>query len=159
MRRWGLCLRAIMLVAVCAVFAGCGDKETVAPTQATTTAPALGGIDRLTAEANRTERLLEDRVRALTEIDSLTDVSPRLQGLETALRNSAKRLEALELSNDLVAPRDGLAQALRSLAETLGDVRSDVENLDVGGALDALGNIDLSDAEAAIAEIQRLAGG
>jgi hypothetical protein len=159
MRPWGLCLRAIMLVAVCAVFAGCGDKETVATTQATTTAPALGGIDRLAAEANRTERLLEDRVRALTEIDSLRDVSPRLQGLETALRNSAKRLEALELSNDLVAPRDGLAQALRSLAETLGDVRSDVENLDVGGALDALGNLDLSDAEAAIAEIQRLAGG
>jgi chromosome segregation ATPase len=121
------------------------------------TAPALGGIDRLAAEANRTERLLEDRVRALTEIDSLTDVSPRLQGLETELQNSAKRLEALELSNDLVAPRDGLAQALRSLAETLGDVRSDVENL--GGALDALGNLDLSDAEAAIAEIQRLTGG
>jgi hypothetical protein len=45
------------------------------------------------------------------------------------------------------------------LAETLGDVRSDVENLDVGGALDALGNLDLSDAEAAIAEIQRLTGG
>ena len=159
MRRWGLCVRAIMLVAVCAVFAGCGDKETVAPTHATTTAPALGGIDRLAAEANRTERLLEDRVRALMEIDSLTDASPRLQGLETELQNSAKRLEALELSNDLVAPRDGLAQALRSLAETLGDVRSDVENLDVGGALDALGNLDLSDAEAAIAEIQRLSGG
>jgi hypothetical protein len=157
MRRWGLCLRAIMLVAVCAVLAGCGDKETAAPTQATT--PALGGIDRLAAEANRTERLLEDRVRALTEIDSLTDVSPRLQGLETELQNAAKRLEGLELSNDLVAPRDGLAQALRSLAETLGDVRSDVENLDVGGALDTLGNLDLSDAEAAIAEIQRLAGG
>jgi hypothetical protein len=159
MRRWGLCVRAIMLVAVCAVFAACGDKETVAPSLATTTAPALGGIDRLAAEANRTERLLEDRVRALTEIDSLTDVSPRLQGLETELQDSAERLEALELSNDLVAPRDGLAQALRSLAETLGDVRSDVENLDVGGALDALGNLDLSDAEAAIAEIQRLAGG
>jgi hypothetical protein len=159
MRGWGLCVRAIMLVAVCVVFAACGDKETVAPTQATTTAPALGGIDRLAAEANRTERLLEDRVRALTEIDSLTDVSPRLQGLETELQNSAERLEALELSNDLVAPRDGLAQALHSLAETLGDVRSDVENLDVGDALDALGNLDLSDAEAAIAEIQRLAGG
>jgi hypothetical protein len=159
MRRWGLCVRAIMLVAVGAVFAGCGDKETVAPTQATTTAPALGGIDRLAAEANRSERLLEDRVRALTEIDSLTDVSPRLQELETELQNSAKRLEALELSNDLVAPRDGLARALRTLAETLGEVRSDVENLDVGGALDALGNLDLSDAEAAIAEIQRLTGG
>jgi len=38
-------------------------------------------------------------------------------------------------------------------------VRSDVENLDVAGALDALGNLDLSDAEAAIEEIQRLAGG
>ena len=159
MRRWGSCLCPFMLVAVCAALAGCGDKETVAPTQATTTAPALGGIDRLAAEANRTERLLEDRVRALMEIDSLTDVSPRLQGLETELQNSAKRLEALDLSNDLVAPRDGLAQALRSLAETLGDVRSDVENLDVGGALDALGNLDLSDAEAAIAEIQRLTGG
>jgi hypothetical protein len=148
-----------MLVAVCAALAGCGDKESVAPTQATTTPPALGGIDRLAAEANRTERLLEDRVRALTEIDSLTDVSPRLKGLETELQNAAKRLESLELSNDLIAPRDGLARALRSLAETLGDVRSDVENLDVGGALDALGNLDLSDAEAAIAEIQRLAGG
>jgi hypothetical protein len=159
MRRWGLCVRAIMLVAVCAVLAGCGDRETVAPTQATTTAPALGGIDRLAAEANRTERLLEDRVRALTEIDSLTDVSPRLKGLETELQNAAKRLEGLELSNDLIAPRDGLAEALRSLAETLGDVRSDVENLDVGGALAALGNLDLSDAEAAIAEIQNLAGG
>jgi hypothetical protein len=159
MRRWGLCVCATVLVAVCAVLAGCGDKETVAPTQATTTAPALGGIDRLAAEANRTERLLEDRVRALTEIDSLTDVSPRLEGLESELRNGAKRLEALELSNDLVAPRNSLAQALRSLAGTLGDVRSDVENLDVGGALDALGNLDLSDAEAAIAEIQRLAGG
>jgi hypothetical protein len=159
MRRWGLCLHAIVLVVVCAVLAGCGDKETVAPTQATTTVPALGGIDRLAAEANRTERLLEDRVRALAEIDSLTDVSPRLKGLETELQNSAKRLEGLELSNDLVAPRNALAQALRSLAETLGDVRTDVENLDVGGALDALGNLDLSDAEAAIAEIQRLAGG
>jgi hypothetical protein len=38
-------------------------------------------------------------------------------------------------------------------------VRSDVEHLDVGGALDALGNLDLSDAKAAIEEIQRLAGG
>jgi hypothetical protein len=159
MRRWGLCFRAIMLVAVCAVFAGCGNKEAVAPTEATTTAPALGGIDRLAAEANRTERLLEGRVRALAEIDSLTDVSPRLEALETELQNAAKRLEGLELSNDLVAPRDGLAQALRSLAETLGEVRSDVESLDLGGALDALGNLDLSDAEAAIAEIQRLAGG
>jgi hypothetical protein len=159
MWRWGLCLRAIMFVAVCTVLAGCGDKKTVAPTEATTTAPALGGIDRLAAEANRTERLLEDRVRALTEIDSLTDVSPRLEGLETELQNAAKRLEALELSNDLVAPRDGLARALRTLADTLDGVRSDVENLDVGGALDALGNLDLSDAEAAIAEIQRLAGG
>jgi hypothetical protein len=148
-----------MLVAVCAVLAGCGNEETVAPTQVTTTAPALGGIDRLAAEANRTERLLEDRVRALTEIDSLTDVSPRLKALETELQNAAKRLAGLQLSNDLVAPRDGLARALRSLAETLGDVRSDVENLDVGAALDALGNLDLSDAEAAIAEIQRLAGG
>src|SRR6266498_1727023 len=95
MRRWGLCVRAIMLVAVCAVLAGCGDRETVAPTQATTTAPALGGIDRLAAEANRTERLLEDRVRALTEIDSLTDVSPRLKGLETELQNAAKAWKAL----------------------------------------------------------------
>ncbi len=86
-------------------------------------------------------------------------MSPRLKGLETELQNAAKRLEGLELSNDLVAPRNALAQALRSLAETLGDVRTDVENLDVGGALDALGNLDLSDAEAAIAEIQRLAGG
>jgi hypothetical protein len=86
-------------------------------------------------------------------------VSPRLKGLETELQNAAKRLEGLELSNDLIAPRDGLARALRSLAETLADVRSDVENLDVSGALDALGNLDLSDAEAAIAEIQRLAGG
>jgi hypothetical protein len=119
----------------------------------------LGGVDRLAAEANRTERLLEDRVRALTEIDSLTDVSPRLKGLETELQNAAKRLEGLQLSNDLIAPRDGLARALRSLAEMLGDVRSDMENLDVSGALDALGNLDLSDAEAAIAEIQRLAGG
>jgi len=159
MRRWGLCLRAITLVAVCAALAGCGDKETDAPTQATTTAPALGGIDRLAAEVNRTERLLEDRVRALTEIDSLTDVSRRLEGLEGELQNAVKRLEALQLSNDLVAPRNGLAQALRGVAETLGDVRSDVENLDVGGALDALGNLDLSDAEAAIEEIQRLAGG
>jgi len=159
MRRWGLCLRAITLVAVCAALAGCGDKETAAPTQATTTAPALGGIDRLAAEVNRTERLLEDRVRALAEIDSLTDVSRRLEGLEGELQNAVKRLEALQLSNDLVAPRNGLAQALRGVAETLGDVRSDVENLDVGGALDALGNLDLSDAEAAIAEIQRLAGG
>ena len=159
MRRWGLSLRAIMLVAVCAALAGCGDEETVAPTQATTTAPVLGGIDRLAAEANRTERLLEERVRALAEVDSLADVSPRLEGLETELEDAAKRLEALQLSDDLVAPRDGLAQALRSLAETLRDVRSDVENLDVSGALDALGNLDLSDAEAAIAEIQRLAGG
>ena len=159
MRRWGLSLRAIMLVAVCAVLAGCGDEETLAPTQATTTAPALGGIDRLAAEANRSERLLEDRVRALAEIDSLTDVSPRLEELEAELQSAAKRLEALQLSNDLVAPRNALAQALRSLAETLGDVRSNVENLDVGGALDALGNLDLSDAEAAIAEIQRLADG
>jgi hypothetical protein len=159
MRRWGLSLRTIMLVAVCAVLAGCGDKETVTPTQATTTAPVLGGIDRLAAEANRTERILEDRVRALAEIDSLADVGPRLEGLETELEDAAKRLEALQLSDDLVAPRNALAQALRSLAETLGDVRSDVENLDVGGALDKLGNLDLSDAEAAIAEIQRLAGG
>jgi hypothetical protein len=45
MRRWGLCVRAIMLVAVCPVLAGCGDKETAASTQATTTAPALGGIE------------------------------------------------------------------------------------------------------------------
>ena len=159
MRCWGLCLRAIMLVAACSALAGCGDKATVAPTQATTTAPALGGIDRLAAEANRSERLLEDRVRALAEIDSLTDVSPRLEELEAELQSAAKRLEALQLSNDLVAPRNALAQALRSLAETLGDVRSNVENLDVGGALDALGNLDLSDAEAAIAEIQRLADG
>jgi hypothetical protein len=159
MRRWGLCLCTIMLAAAVAVLAGCGDKETAAPTQATTTAPALGGIDKLTAEANRTERLLEDRIRALTEIDSLTDVSPQLEGLETELQNAANRLESLQLSNDLVAPRDGLARALRSLADTLRDVRSDVENLDLGGALDALGNLDLSDAEAAIAEIQRLAGG
>jgi hypothetical protein len=86
-------------------------------------------------------------------------VSRRLEGLEGELQNAVKRLEALQLSNDLVAPRNGLAQALRGVAETLGDVRSDVENLDVGGALDALGNLDLSDAEAAIAEIQRLAGG
>jgi hypothetical protein len=159
MRRWGLCLCATVLVATCPVLAGCGDKEAAATTQATTTTPALGGIDRLAAEANRTERLLEDRVRALAEIDSLTDVSPRLKGLETELENAAKRLEELQLSSNLVAPRDGLAQALRSLADTLGDVRSDVENLDVGGALDALGNLDLSDAEAAIEEIQRLAGG
>jgi hypothetical protein len=148
-----------MLVAVCAVLAGCGNKEAVAPTEATTTAPPLGGIDRLAAEANRTERLLEGRVRALAEIDSLTDVSPRLEALETELQNAAKRLDGLELSNDLVASRDALAQALRSLAEALGDVRSDVENLDLGGVLDALGNLDLRDAEAAIAEIQRLAGG
>jgi hypothetical protein len=159
MRRWGLCLCTIMLAAAAAVLAGCGDKETAAPTQATTTAPALGGIDKLTAEANRTERLLEDRIRALTEIDSLTDVSPQLEGLETELQNAANRLESLQLSNDLVAPRDGLARALRSLADTLRDVRSDVENLDLGGAVDALGNLDLSDAEAAIAEIQRLAAG
>ena len=159
MPRWGLCLCGFMLVAVCAVLAGCGNKETAAPTQPTTTAPTLGGIDRLAAEANRTERLLEDRVRALTESDSLTDVSPRLKGLETELQNAADRLEGLQLSNDLVAPRDGLARALRGLADTMRDVRSDVENLDVAGALDALGNLDLSDAEAAIEEIQRLAGG
>ena len=159
MRRWGLCLCATALVAICAVLAGCGDKEAAAPTQATTTAPALGGIDRLAAEANRTEQLLENRVRALAKIDSFTDLSPQLEGLETELESAAKRLEGLQLSNDLVVPRDGLAQALRILADTLGDVRSDVENLDVAGALDALGNLDLSDAEAAIEEIQRLAGG
>ena len=159
MGRWGLCVRAIMLVAVCAVLAGCGDKETVAPTEATTTAPALGGIDRLAAEANRTERLLEDRVKALAEIDSLTDVSPQLQGLETELQQAAGRLQALELSSELDAPREALANALRALADTIENVRSDIENLDLDGALDALGNLDLSDAEAAIAEIQRLAGG
>jgi hypothetical protein len=159
MRRWGLCLCAFVLVAVCAALAGCGNKETAATTQATTTAPTLGGIDRLAAEANRIERLLEDRVMALAEIDSLTDVSPQLEGLETELKNAADRLEGLQLSKDLEAPRDGLARALRGLADTLRGVRSDVENLDLGGALDALGNLDLSDAEAAIAEIQRLAGG
>jgi hypothetical protein len=159
MPRWGLCLCGFMLVAVCAVLAGCGNKGTAAPTQPTTTAPTLGGIDRLAAEANRIERLLEDRVRALAEIDSLTDVSPQLKGLETELQNAADRLEGLQLSNDLMGPRDGLARALRVLADTMRDVRSDVENLDVAGALDALGNLDLSDAEAAIEEIQRLAGG
>jgi hypothetical protein len=159
MRRWGLCLCTIMLAAAAVVLAGCGGKETVAPTQATTTVPALGGIDKLTAEANRTERLLEDRVKALAEIDSLTDVSPQLQGLETELQQAAERLQALELSSELDAPREALANALRALADTIENVRSDIENLDLDGALDALGNLDLSDAEAAIAEIQRLAGG
>jgi hypothetical protein len=159
MRRCGLYLCAFTLVATCAVLAGCGDKETAAPTQATTTAPALGGIDKLTAEADRTEQLLEDRVRSLTQIDSLSDVGPQLEGVVTELQQAAGRLQALQLSSELDAPRDALARALRSLADTLDNVRSDVENLDLGGALDALGNLDLSDAEAAIAEIQRLAGG
>jgi hypothetical protein len=159
MRRWGLCFSVIMLAAIAAVLAGCGDKETAAPTQATTTAPALGGIDKLTAEANRTEQLLEDRVRALTEIDSLSDVGPQLEAVVTELRQAAGRLQNLQLSSELDAPRNALARALRSLADTIDNVRSDVQNLDVSGALDALGNLDLSDAEAAIAEIQRLAGG
>jgi hypothetical protein len=159
MWRWGLCLCTIMLAAAAVVLAGCGGKEIVAPTQATTTAPALGGIDKLTAEANRTERLLEDRVKALAEIDSLTDVSPQLQRLETELQQAAGRLQALELSSELDAPREALANALRALADTIENVRSDIENLDLDGALDALGNLDLRDAEAAIAEIQRLAGG
>jgi hypothetical protein len=160
MRRWGLCLWAIMLATTCAAVAGCGgSEEATANAPVTTTAPALGGIDRLAAEANRTERVLEDRVKALTEVDSVSDVGPELENVVTELHQSAGRLQALQLSSDLEAPRDGLAQALRSLADTLEDVRSEVENLDVGGALDALGNLDLSDAEAAIAEIQRLAGG
>jgi hypothetical protein len=50
-----------------------------------------------------------------------------------------------------------LTRALRRLASALDDIRSDIENLDVGEALDALGNLDLGDAETAIEEIQRLA--
>jgi hypothetical protein len=103
--------------------------------------------------------MLEERVSALAEVESLSDVGPRLEGLELELREAADRLGALQLSPDLDAPRDGLAQALRSLASTLDRIRSDIENLDVGGALDALGGVDLGDAEAAIEEIERLASG
>jgi hypothetical protein len=145
-------------LAVSAFGAACGGDER-AVTDSTTTAATLGGIDRLAAEANRAERLLEERVRALAEVESLSDVRPRLEGLELELREAADRLQALQLSTDLDAPRDGLARALRTLASTLDGIRSDIENLDVGGALDALGNLDLGDAEAAIEEIQRLAGG
>jgi hypothetical protein len=151
------------LVLACALAApafgaACGGGERAQTNASTTTAATLGGIDRLAAEANRAERLLEARVRGLTEIDSFSDVEPRLEGLELELREAADRLQALQLSTDLDAPRDGLAQALRGLASTLEGIRSDIENLDVGGALDALGNLDLGDADAAIEEIQRLAG-
>jgi hypothetical protein len=146
-------------LAVLAFGSACGGDERSATTDSTTTAAPLGGIDRLAAEANRAERMLEERVRALAEVESLSDVGPRLEGLELELREAADRLGALQLSPDLDAPRDGLAQALRSLASTLDRIRSDIENLDVGGALDALGGVDLGDAEAAIEEIERLAGG
>ena len=139
--------------------AGCGGGEATTTAPPTTTASALGGIDRLAEEANRTEQLLEDRVRALTEIDSLSDVDPKLEGVVTELQQAAGRLQNLQLSSELDATRDALANALSDLADTLEEVRSEIESLDVGGALDALGNLDLSDAEAAIAEIQRLAGG
>jgi hypothetical protein len=154
--RW---LLPVCVLAVSALGAACGGDERAATTASTTTAATLGGIDRLAAEANRAERLLEQRVRALTEVDSLSDVAPRLEKLELELLEAADRLQALRLSTDLDAPRDGLAGVLRRLASTLHGMRSDIENLDVGGALDALGHLDLGDAEAAIEEIQRLAGG
>jgi len=145
--------------AVAFLAAGCGGGEATTTAPPTTTAPALGGIDRLAEEANRTEQLLEDRVRALTEIDSLSDVDPKLEGVVMELQQAAGRLQNLQLSSELDAPRDALANALSDLADTLEEVRSEIESLDVRGALDAFGNLDLSDAEAAIAEIQRLAGG
>jgi hypothetical protein len=154
--RW---LMFVCVLAVSAFAAGCGGDERGATTEPTTTAPALGGIDRLVAEANQAERLIEERVRALTEVESPSDVGPRLEDLELELREAAGRLQALQLSPDLDGPRDGLAEALRKLASTLEGVRSDLESLDLGGALDALGNLDLRDAEAAIQEIQRLGGG
>jgi hypothetical protein len=153
-------MRWLVLACALAAFAfgaACGGDEQAATTAPTTTAAKLGGIDRLAAEANRAERLLEERVRALAEVDSLSDVGPRLAERELELREVADRLQALQLSTDLDAPRDGLTRALRRLASALDDIRSDIENLDVGEALDALGNLDLGDAETAIEEIQRLA--
>jgi hypothetical protein len=145
-------------VAVC-LLAGCKNSQETSTTPSTSTAAALGGIDGLVAEANRTERLLEKRVKALTEIDSVSDLSPGLESLESELRDAAVRLQKLRLATELDAPRDGLAAALHSLAATVADLNAAVANLDVAGALGAIESLDLSDAEAAIAEIQRLAGG
>ena len=150
---------ALACVATCTFVPGCGGDEQAVSTQAgTTTLSPLNGIDDLATEANRTEELLESRVEALLQADSLAELGPELRAVESELRYRAARLQRLSLSSELDAARDGLARALRTLADAVAEVRVDVESLDLGAALDDLGGLDLGDVSAAIEEIRRLAG-
>jgi hypothetical protein len=150
---------ALASVAACTFVAGCGGDEQAVSTQAgTTTLSPLNGIDDLATEANRTEELLESRVEALLQADSLAELGPELRAVESELRYGTARLQRLSLSSELDAARDGLARALRTLADAVAEVQADVESLDLGAALDDLGGLDLGDASAAIEEIRRLAG-
>ena len=146
---------ALACVATCTFVPGCGGDEQAVSTQAgTTTLSPLNGIDDLATEANRTEELVE----ALLQADSLAELGPELRAVESELRYRAARLQRLSLSSELDAARDGLARALRTLADAVAEVRVDVESLDLGAALDDLGGLDLGDVSAAIEEIRRLAG-
>jgi hypothetical protein len=150
---------ALACVAACTFVAGCGGDEEAVSTQAgTTTLSPLNGIDDLATEATRTEELLESRVKALLQADSLAEVGPELRAVESELQHGAARLQRLSLSSELDGARDGLARALRALADAVAEVRADVESSDLGAALDDLGGLDLGDVSTAIEEIRRLAG-
>lgn len=149
----------LLSCAVAALAAGCGGSGAASTAPAATTSPKLDGIDSLLAEANRIERLLEGRVKRLVQTRSLAELSAELREAQAEVERAAARLDSLSVSSDLVEVRDGLASALRHLATALGQARGDVEDLDLGAALDELGRLDLSDAEAAVDQIRRLAGG
>lgn len=154
-------LAALLLICILtALAAGCGGGgESAGSSAPTTTAPALGGIDTLLAEANRIERRLEERVKRLVELRSLSDLSDELGQAQLEVEQAAARFDALSVSSDLVEVRDALASALRQAATVLGHARGNVEALDLHDALEELRNLDLSAVEHAVTEIRRLAGG
>jgi hypothetical protein len=145
----------VVLVASLAVVAGCGGNGDLGATHpATSSTSPLGGVDLLLREANRTERLLDERVRKLVDVGSVAELTTQLSAAQSEIEEEASRVENLDLSPTLDDARGALASALRLLATKLGEVTGSIEDLDLQGALESLRSLDLSDVERAIREIR-----
>ncbi len=120
-------LAAVLALAV----AGCGGDE-----EGTRTATArIGEADGdLVGQANRAERIVNDRVQRLFEIRSPRALASEAEAAQRDVRTLAADIAGVEAAENLTDEKQQLEANLRQLAEQIEHVQLAAENEDVGDA-------------------------
>jgi predicted nucleic acid-binding Zn-ribbon protein len=126
----------LIVLALGLAVAACGGDDGMPEVDATV--DTREAADELERRAEEVEGILEDRVRGLTDVRSLDDLSQELRGARSELDQAADDIAETDVPDDQQDEREELERRVRDLSSELENAQERVDEDDLTGAVDEL---------------------